>query len=435
MQGPYDGYHGYDFSGGAGQPQGGEQFGSQRRYDPLTGQPLFIGPQQAGGPSPVPPARKARRKGGKTALLVAGMMLLSFGCGAGGALVVDHFGSGDSGGKSVLYQSVKQTGADSGGGSTADIAATVSDSVVGITTESVQMGQRLQQYVSQGAGSGVIISADGYIVTNNHVIDGAQKITVTLKDGTEYAATLVGTDAETDLAVLKIDAKDLKPAVMGSSGDLQVGQFALAIGNPLGELGGTVTDGIISALDREVEIDGQTMTLLQTNAAINPGNSGGGLFDSSGSLIGIVNAKSSGTGIEGLGFAIPIDTARPVIEELINSGHVSGRIDTGLALLDISDAQTAMQYRVSQTGVYVQQVTGANAQRAGIQAGDLILQVNGTDVATASEVNKVLSGSKVGDTVKLTIYRSGQTAEISYQLTEQNTGSSGSGGIDSSGEL
>lgn len=173
--------------------------------------------------------------------------------------------------------------------------------MVEITTESVQTGSYFNQYVATGAGSGVIISADGYIVTNDHVISGANSIAVRLHDGTTLDAALVATDAKTDLAVIRVQAQGLIPATLGTSADLVVGQPVVAIGNPLGRLGGTVTDGIISAKDRVISIDGEHMTLLQTNAAVNPGNSGGGLFDAQARLVGVVNSKSSGSDVEGLG--------------------------------------------------------------------------------------------------------------------------------------
>ena len=205
-----------------------------------------------------------------------------------------------------------------------EIAALNSDSVVEIYTEFIVNGWRMTQYVSEGAGSGVVISKNGYIVTNNHVIDSANKITVQLNDGTEYEAELIGKDSRTDIAVIKIDASDLKPAVWGDSDGLVVGELAVAIGNPLGKLGGTVTDGIISALSRDIEIDGHMMNLLQTSAAVNPGNSGGGLFNGKGELIGVVNAKSTGSDIEGIGFAIPANLAKSIADELIKNGKVEG---------------------------------------------------------------------------------------------------------------
>lgn len=203
-----------------------------------------------------------------------------------------------------------------------EIVVLTADSIVEVYTETVVNGGRFGQYIVEGAGSGVIISADGYIVTNNHVIDGTEKITVRLKNGTEYEATLIGRDSKTDIAVLKINEKDLKPVVFGDSDELVVGELAVAIGNPLGMLGGTVTDGIISALSRNIDIDGQMMNLLQMSAAVNPGNSGGGLFNRYGELVGIVNAKASGYDIEGLGFAIPINIVKSVIDDLIKYSYV-----------------------------------------------------------------------------------------------------------------
>ena len=213
----------------------------------------------------------------------------------------------------------EQVGSTGFGGdlSIAEVVEQVADTVVEITTTNVVTDRFYGQYVTSGAGSGVIISENGYIITNHHVIDGARSITVRLTDGSEFAATLIGSNADKDIALLKISATGLRAAVLGSSEALVVGQEVVAIGNPLGSLGGTVTDGIISALDRTVVIDGHRMTLMQTNAAINPGNSGGGLFNRAGELIGIVNAKQADTGIEGLGFAIPIDVAWETVETIV----------------------------------------------------------------------------------------------------------------------
>lgn len=302
----------------------------------------------------------------------------------------------------------------------AAVAAATMDSVVEITTESITMSnRRMGQYISEGAGSGVIISNDGKIVTNCHVIDGAGKITVRTRDGNEYAATLLGSDEKTDLAVLKIDASGLKAAVYGNSGTLVVGEPVLAIGNPLGELGGTVTDGIVSALGRQIEIDGETMTLLQTNASINPGNSGGGLFDSEGKLIGIVNAKSSGSGIEGLGFAIPIDSAVPVIEQLIANGYVTGRVDVGMTFMDVSE-QAAFLYGLGKAGVYVSGVTyGGCAASAGLRRGDRIVNFDGKTITNVSDLETALREHSVGDTVKIGMERDGKQQTVSLTLGEQ----------------
>ncbi|MGI6031102.1 MAG: S1C family serine protease [Eubacteriales bacterium] len=303
--------------------------------------------------------------------------------------------------------------------SVSEIAAAVADSVVEITTETVQTGQMVGQYIAEGAGSGVIISEDGYIITNNHVVEGASKISVRLNNGESYEATLVGTDAQTDIAVIKIDAKGLQPAVIGDSDELEVGELAVAVGNPLGQLGGTVTDGIISALNREIVMDGNTMTLLQTNAAINPGNSGGGLFNGRGELIGVVNAKSSGEDIEGIGFAIPVNIAMKVADELMQYGYVKGRVDAGLSLVDIQDVQSAMMYRVSRLGVCVVGVQeGSPAESAGLQQGDFITAVDGQAVSSSSEIKSIFSKHSVGDTVELTVIRGNQQGTVQLTLRE-----------------
>jgi serine protease Do len=265
----------------------------------------------------------------------------------------------------------------------------------------------------------VIISQDGYIITNNHVIDGANKITVRLKNGTAYSASLIGTDSKTDVAVLKINGTGLTTAVFGDSGSIKVGDTAIAIGNPLGQLGGTVTEGIISALDRELVIDGKAMRLMQTDAAINPGNSGGGLFNGKGELIGIVVAKSSGSDVEGLGFAIPANTAKTVADELITYGYVKGRIDTGMTFIDLTTTQKALLYGVRQLGVYVKSVdSGSNAASAGFKSGDLITYVGDTKITGETVLTQALEQYDVGDTVKITVVRNGYTGQLSLKLAE-----------------
>ena len=245
-------------------------------------------------------------------------------------------------------------------------------------------GNFAQQYVQQGAGSGVIISSDGYIITNYHVIEGANTITVTLRDGkTSYTAAIIGSDSDNDIALLKIDAKDLTPATFGDSSKLAVGDYVVAIGNPLGELGGTVTDGIISALAREVTIDNKNMTLLQTNAQISPGNSGGGLFNANGELVGIVNAKDSATEVEGIGFAIPINNVLDIINDLKSYGYVTGKVDLGMQFTDITSNESAFYYGVNETGCYVISVTkGSNAEKAGFRTGDLVTKVGDTKISS-----------------------------------------------------
>jgi len=298
-----------------------------------------------------------------------------------------------------------------------EIAALNSNSVVEIYTETVANSGRMGQFVTEGAGSGVINTSDGYIITNNHVISGARKITVLLKNGAEYEATLIGRDSKTDLAVIKINATGLKSAVYGNSDKLIVGELAVAIGNPLGQLGGSVTEGIISALSRNIDIDGEMMTLLQTTAAVNPGNSGGGLFNNYGELIGVVNAKSSGSDIEGIGFAIPVNTVKTVVESLIKYGYVPGRIDFGATLIDIFDTRIAMMYRVQSTGVYVSQADSDSV----LIAGDRIISIDGKEIKSSTEVKSLLDTHKVGDTISITVSRNGQNTTVRLQLKQAKT--------------
>ena len=219
--------------------------------------------------------------------------------------------------------------------------------------------------------------------------------------------------------MIKIDQKNLQSATLGNSDQIKVGDLAVAIGNPLGELGGTVTAGIISALDREITIDNQTMTLLQTSAAINPGNSGGGLFNGKGELIGVVNAKSAASGIEGLGFAIPVNTAKTVIEDLIENGYVTGRIKLGVSFLDILDQTTAMRYRVNDLGTYVYQVNdGSDADKAGLLTGDLVLSIDGKDITSSSQIKTMMNDYKVGDQMKITVLRDNKKETITVTFTE-----------------
>ena len=222
------------------------------------------------------------------------------------------------------------------------------------------------------------------------------------------------------MAVLKINASGLRPVTFGDSDNLNVGETAVAIGNPLGELGGTVTNGIISAKDRSITLDNQQMTLLQTNAAINPGNSGGGLFNSRGELIGMVVAKSSGSDVEGLGFAIPSNLVSKIAQELIANGYVTGRPALGVTVLSIENAQTAMQYGVSSLGVYITDVeSGSAADKAGLQAGDRIISINNLVVESFADLSAALDNYAVGDTVEIMVSRGGSTVTVSLTLQEK----------------
>ena len=300
-----------------------------------------------------------------------------------------------------------------------DVIAMTENSVVEIATETVVNGSIMRQFISEGAGSGVIIREDGYIITAYHVIEDATKIKVTLKNGENYEAKLVGSDSDNDTAIIKIEKTGLTPAIMGDSDTLKVGQTAIAIGNPLGQLGGTVTTGIISALDREIDLGDTVMNLLQTNAAINPGNSGGALFNSKGELIGITIAKSSGSDVEGLGFAIPINDVKYVVNDILTYGYVRGKVQIGVHLLDVSNVYTAMMYGFNSTGVYVQNVVeGSSAEKAGLKAGDRIVSFGGNEVTNAESLKSMINKSKVGDNVEIGISRNGRMRNVEAVMME-----------------
>lgn len=322
---------------------------------------------------------------------------------------------------------VDSTGYDSL--SVEEVVEYAADCVVEITTSQVQNDFFWGNYVTGGAGSGVIISENGYIMTNHHVVDEATTVTVRLTSGKEYEAKIIGSDADSDIAVLKIEETNLKAAVLGKSSDLKVGQKVVAIGNPLGSLGGTVTDGIISALDRQVSVGGYPMTLLQTNAAINPGNSGGGLFNMAGELIGVVNAKQSDTGIEGLGFAIPIDVAWQKASDLMKYGYVTGKLIFDFDLEEKTErfyVRSGMTTHLFPEGIYV--VSSENDE---LKKYDRIVSANGVTINTSTDLYNVLYTLKKGDELKLVISRlstSGKTAEfreqtvtITVRVTEPNS--------------
>ncbi len=385
---------------------------------------------------PQPPARERRKGGGKgwIAGVLAACMVVSVAGGALGAYGMNYLSRKEG---TIFYQAVgsgnsetalpapdaTQAGYTGGVLSVSEIAALASPSVVEIRTEKVSTSNFLGQYVQTGAGSGVILSADGTIVTNDHVVEGATRITVTTVDGTEYEATLLGTDSKTDVAVLKVEATGLTPVILGDSDALTVGEYTMVIGNPLGQLGGTVTDGIISALSRDVTINGETMNLLQTNAAINPGNSGGGMFNEKGELVGIVNAKSGNTdgstSIEGLGFAIPVNTVKKSVEELQDYGYVRGRPALGVSLVDIDSMEKAFQYRVGRLGVYVATVTaGGASEAAGVKVGDCIVSIGDVAVESYADVKAQLNNHSVGDVIQLQVIRDGRTLTLEITLEE-----------------
>ena len=378
-----------------------------------------------------PPKKRRKRSGGRIARSAVALVLaaaMGFAGGFVGARV------GNAGNKVVIQQvertdssAASGTAVSSSGMTTSQVSEMVSPSVVVITTEQVVYSQWSwygQNQVESGAGSGVIISSDGYILTCAHVVSGASQITVTIGD-TDYTATVVGEDDTSDVAVLKIDATGLTPATVGDSDSLSVGDSVLAVGNPLGELGGTVTSGIVSALNRSVTIQGtsstNTMSLIQMDASVSPGNSGGGLFNMNGELIGLVNAKSSSSDAEGLGFAIPINDAIQVAQDLLENGYVSGRPYMGITYIAVTDAQTAAQFNVNAYGVYVVDVVqGGPADKAGLKAGDRIVSIDGTEIAQKDDLGTLMQQHTAGDTLSITVARDGQMQTVSLTLGEKN---------------
>ena len=396
--------------------------------------PTEVPPQQPAAPEP-PKKKKHHVNGGKVARSAVALVLAAVMGFAGG-----YVGSQMNGSK-VVIQQVAPSGSSSSSGSdssitsasasgssltTEQVADLVSPSVVVITTEQVVYSQWSwygQSQVESGAGSGVIISSDGYILTCAHVVSGASNITVSIGDK-DYPATLVGEDTTSDIAVVKVDATGLTPATVGDSDNLKVGESVMAVGNPLGELGGTVTSGIVSALNRSVSIQGSssvnTMSLIQMDASVSPGNSGGGLFNMNGELVGIVNAKSSDSDAEGLGFAIPVNDAVKVAQELLENGYVTGRPYLGISYYAVTDAQTAAQLGVNAYGVYIVEVVkGGPADKAGLQAGDRIVSVDGSEVATQSDLGTLMQDHKAGDTIEITVARGGQMQTVTVTLGEK----------------
>ena len=394
-------------------------------------------------PQDAQPPKKKKKFNGKRVARSAVALVLAAAMGFAGGFVGAKFGGS---GKVVIQQVAPSSTADSASGSDSSITAAsssgssltteqvadlVSPSVVVITTEQVVYSQWSwygQNQVESGAGSGVIISSDGYILTCAHVVDGASNITVTINDK-DYTATLVGEDTTSDIAVIKIDADGLTPATVGDSDGLKVGQSVMAVGNPLGELGGTVTGGMISALNRSVTIQStnstNTMSLIQMDASVSPGNSGGGLFNMNGELVGIVNAKSSSSDAEGLGFAIPINDAIKVAQELLENGYVTGRPYLGITYLAVTDAQTAQQLGVNAYGVYIMDVTkGGPADQAGLKAGDRIVSVDGSEIAAKDDLGTLMQKHTAGDTLSITVARDGQMQTVNVTLGEKTASNS-----------
>ena len=383
------------------------------------------------------PKKPHKKNGGKKGVALALVCaLLGGGMGVGGGFLGASLARGDlpqtvvSGdGVSTVMQGVRETSVlqiqqiDSSKELTAaEVYAANVNSTVGIVTSAVTTNFWGQQTQSAAAGSGFIFTDDGYIITNYHVIEGANTVTVSTYDGTQYDAKIIGYDESNDVAVLKVEAEGLTPVVIGSSSKLNVGDNVVAIGNPLGELTFSLTAGAVSALNRDVTMSsGSTQELIQTDCAINSGNSGGALFNMYGEVVGITNAKysgSSGSGasIDNIGFAIPMDDVYNIITSIIEKGYIE-KPYIGVSVISVSDE--TQKYGLPQ-GAAVQSLTDDGpAKAAGLQVNDIITKVNDTEITSSNDLVKTIGACKPGDRITLTVYRQGQTMEISLEVAQK----------------
>ncbi len=397
--------------------------------------------QSAAQPQPSAPAPEQKKKSGKAGKIVALLLacaLVGGGSGFGAAALMQKNASAQpqsttqaSSDASVMLEGKRQTAAlqvasiDTGTVLTpSEVYAQNVNSTVGITT-SITTNYFGYQTTAAAAGSGFILTQDGYILTNYHVVENSNSITVTTYDGTAYDAQLIGYDESNDIAVLKVDATDLTPVVLGDSDTLNVGDTVVAIGNPLGELTFSLTTGAVSALNRPVTFStGTTMNLIQTDCAINSGNSGGALFNLYGEVIGITNAKysssssSSEASIDNIGFAIPIDQVRSIFESIITNGYIV-KPYIGVTVSDVSSE--SQSYGLPQ-GAAVRSVTeNGPAAEAGLQENDIITTVNGETITGSNDLVKLVKASSAGDTLELVVYRQGQTLTLTLTVGEQKT--------------
>ena len=420
-----DGFHPYEDNNDAQnryEAQSSETSGNQWQ------QPLYQMPQQPEHTQP-----KKKHTAGRVVALALCCSLLGGAVGAG-AMAIGTSMTGTSGGShssstSTILQGDRPTSAinvskidTSKEMTAAEVYAANVNSTVGITT-SITTNYWGYQTTAAASGSGFILTADGYILTNYHVIENSDSVKVTMYDGTSYDATIVGYDESNDIAVLKIDATGLTPVVLGDSDKLNVGDSVVAIGNPLGELTFSLTSGAVSALNREVTLSSNvTMDLIQTDCAINSGNSGGALFNLYGEVIGITNAKYSSSGssseasIDNIGFAIPINSVRSIVESIIKNGYIV-KPYIGVSVEDVSSEMTSYGLPA---GAVVRSVTdGAPAAQAGLQANDIITAVDGTEISGSNDLVQIVTAKKAGDTLKLSVYRQGQTLELTVTVAEQ----------------
>lgn len=406
---------------------------NDNRYSYSLQRPEY-GTWQMEPPKPPEPPKKKRKASGIIALLLAGCVI---GAGAGGATGYWAAGLNEPPAVSEPADDPAQNHApvvsdtpsytpvskDSGTELTpSEIFEKCNPAVVAISTETAvrNVFGQISNYAS--AGSGFLISSDGIIITNHHVIADADTIKVLTADGKTYEATLIGSDATVDIAVLSIDAKNMPYLEFGNSDTMKVGDMVAAIGNPLGELANTQTVGTVSALSREVNIEGTPMTMLQTDAAISPGNSGGPLLNSYGEVIGIVSAKTVDTGVEGIGFAIPANSAQDSINDLREHGYIQGRPSLGIQY-NVNYTNFARQYRQT-AGVYIDAVVeGSCAEKAGLKEGDVIIELGGERISDPSGLLNTMLKYKAGDKVELKYLRESKeiTTEVVFDEMTQNT--------------
>ena len=412
-----DGFHPYEDNNDAQnryEAQSSETSGNQW-------QPLYQMPQQPEHTQP-----KKKHTAGRVVALALCCSLLGGAVGAG-AMAIGTSMTGTSGGSrssstSTILQGDRPTSAinvskidTSKEMTAAEVYAANVNSTVGITT-SITTNYWGYQTTAAASGSGFILTQDGYILTNYHVIEGASTVKVTAYDGTTYDAAVIGGDEDYDIAVIKVEGTNFQPVVIGKSGSVQIGETVAAVGNPLGELTFSMSQGIVSCVNRAINVDGKPFNMIQVDCSINPGNSGGPLFNSYGEVIGIVSAKYSSysnTTVEGIGFAIPIDDVLAMVKDIMTDGYVTNKPYIGITPQNMT-AQMAQQYRYDVTqGVFVCSVEpGSAAEKAGLQMGDVITKIGDTAISDMNDLNAAKKSYRAGDTVTLTIYRAGGTKEV-----------------------
>ncbi len=408
-----------------------------RESGQAAGDPVHQAPQQS-RQQPVwhAPQKESffKKTGTKVAALVLCCALAGGAAGYGGAMLARSSRS-----STTLQQSsrtVSQVSVKKVDGQTlmsaAEVYASTVNSVVSINCSAVSTNIFGQSVESASSGSGFIITQDGYIVTNHHVISGASSVTVTLHDGTEYPATVVGGDSDYDVAVLKVEATGLTAVTLGDSGNVNVGDSVLAIGNPLGELTFSMSQGIVSCCDRAINVDGTPFNMIQVDASINPGNSGGPLMNLYGEVVGIVSAKYSNysnTTVEGLGFAIPINDVQTIITDIMENGQVTDKPALSITAGTMTE-QMAAQYQLStKKGVFVYSVNkGGAGDNAGLQMGDVITKLGDAEITSMEELSAAKKNYKAGDTVTVTFWRGDEekTTQLTFDVQSQNTGSDSS---------